>query len=67
MLELYKVPNPTKVMIRLGFLYTLPTVVILSGKNARAFLVCGFSMKSFKKYPENMKKIMGAIWKLPAK
>ena len=25
-------------------------------------------MKSFKKkYPENMKKIMGAVWKLPAK
>ena len=28
---------------------TLPTTEILSGKNARAFLVCGFLMKSFKK------------------
>ena len=36
---------------------TLPTAEIVSGKNARAFLVCGFLMKSFKKkYPENMKK-----------
>ena len=47
---------------------TLPTAEILSGKNAREFLVCGFLMKSFKKkYPENMKKIVGAVWKLPAK
>ena len=29
--------------------FTLPTAEILSGKNARAFLVCGFLMKSFKK------------------
>ena len=28
---------------------TLPIVEILSGKNVRAFLVCGFLMKSFKK------------------
>ena len=28
---------------------TLPTAEILSGKNARAFLVCGFLIKSFKK------------------
>ena len=47
--------------------YTLPTAEILSGKNARAFLVCGFLMKSFKKNPENMKKIVGAVRKLPAK
>ena len=47
---------------------TLPTAEILIGKNARAFLVCGFLMKSFKKkYPENMKKIVGAVSKLPAK
>ena len=46
---------------------TLPTAEILSGKNARAFLVCGFLMRSSKKYPENMKKIKGAVWKLPAK
>ena len=46
---------------------TLPTAEILSGKNARTFLVCGLLMKSSKKYPENMKKILGAIWKLSAK
>ena len=40
---------------------TLPAGEILSGKNAQAFLVCGFLM-----YPENMKKIVGAVWKLPA-
>ena len=28
---------------------TLPTAEILSGKNAWAFLVCGFLMNSFKK------------------
>ena len=47
---------------------TLPIAEILSGKNVPAFLVCGFLMKAFKKkYPENMKKIVGAVWKLPAK
>ena len=47
---------------------TLPTAEILSGKNEQTFLVCGFLMKSFKnKYPESMKKIVGALWKLPAK
>ena len=47
---------------------TLPTAEILSGENVQAFLVCGFLMKSFKKkYSENMKKIVGAVWKLPAK
>ena len=40
---------------------TLPTAEILSGKNARAFLFCGFLMKSFKKkYPENMKTNRGS-------
>ena len=29
---------------------TLPTAEILSGKNVRAFLFCGFLMKSLKKY-----------------
>ena len=47
---------------------TLPTAEILSGTNARAFLVCGFLMKSSKKiYPKNIKKIVGAFWKLHAK
>ena len=39
--------------------YTLPTAEILSGKNARAFLVCGFLMKSFK---ENILKIRKKSW-----
>ena len=42
---------------------TQPTAKILSGKNEQAFLICGFLIK----YPENMKKIVGAVWKLPAK
>ena len=47
---------------------TLPTAEILGGKNVRAFLVCEFLIKSFKKkYPENMEKIVGAVWKLLAK
>ena len=48
---------------------TLPTADILSGINARAFLVCEFLMKNlyYKNLSENMKKIVGAIWKLPAK
>ena len=33
-----------------GLLFnTLPTAEILSGKNARAYLFCGFLMKAFKK------------------
>ena len=48
--------------------FTLPTAEILSGKNVRAFLVCGFFYEIIQnKYPENMKKIVGAVWKLPAK
>ena len=46
---------------------TPPTAEILSDKNVRAYLVCGFLMKSFKTYSEIMKKIVGAVWKLPAK
>jgi len=38
-----------------------PTAEILGSKNARAFLVCGFLMKSFKIFSENMKKIMGSF------
>ena len=40
---------------------TLPTGEILSGENARKFLVCGFLMKSYKKYPENIKKIVVSV------
>ena len=36
--------------------YTLPTAELLSGKNARAFLVCGFLMKSYKKNILNIRK-----------
>ena len=38
---------------------TLPTAEILNGKNARAFLFCGFLMKSFKKY---ILKIWKKLW-----
>ena len=37
-------------------------------KNGRAIVVCGFLMKYFKnKYAESLKKIVGAVWELPAK
>ena len=38
-------------------------------ENVRAIVVCGFIMKLsiLKKYPENLKKIVGAVWELPAK
>ena len=39
-------PRPTRKEFNLP---KLPTAEILSGKNAQAFLVCGFLMKSFKK------------------
>ena len=42
---------------------TLPTGEILGGKNAREFL----NEIIQKIYPENMKKIVGAVWKFPAK
>ena len=45
----------------LDWFATLTTAEILSGENARSFLAFK------KKYPENMKKIVGAIWKLPSK
>ena len=48
--------------------YTPPIAEILCVKNGRAIVVCGFLMKSLKKpYPENLKKIVGAVWELPAK
>ena len=35
-------------------------------KNVRAIVVCGFLMKFLRKtYPENLKKIVGAVWELP--
>ena len=40
-------------------LCTLPIAEILSGKNVRAFLVCGFLMKSFNK---NILKIWKKSW-----
>ena len=42
---------------------TLPIAEIIWVKNVRAIAVCGFLMK----YPENLKKIVGAVWELPAK
>ena len=53
--------NGTATALSVHYVDTLPTAEILSGKNVRAFLVCGFLMKSFKKnYPENMKKNRGS-------
>jgi hypothetical protein len=38
------------------------------GQNVRAIVVCGFLMKQFKKNILKMlKKIVGAVWELPAK
>ena len=47
---------------------TQPIPEIIWVKNVRAIAVFGFSMKFLKKtYPENLKKIVGAVWELPAK
>ena len=47
---------------------TPPISEIIWVKNVRAIVVCGFLMKWLKKYIlEIWKKIMGAVWKLPAK
>ena len=46
---------------------TLPTAEILSSKNCAG--ISGLWVLNEiiqKKYPENMKKIVGAVWKLPA-
>ena len=49
-------------------IYTPPVAEILCVKNGRAIVVCGFLMKSLKKtYTESLKKIVGAVWELPAK
>ena len=50
--------------------HTLPTAEILSGKNERALGISGLWLLNKiiqKKYPENMKKNVVAVWKLPAK
>ena len=46
---------------------TPPIAEIIYIKNVGAIVVCGFLIKKIKKYPENMKKIVGAVWELPAK
>ena len=46
---------------------TLPTAEILSGKSAGISGLWVLNEIIQKKYPKNMKKIVGAIWKLPAK
>ena len=46
-----------KVIVYKSCLDRVPTAEILSGKNVQAFLICGFLMKSSKKYSENMKKL----------
>ena len=50
------------------FVYTPPIAEILCVKNGRAIVVCGFLIKRLKNiYTESLKKIMGVVWKLPAK
>ena len=45
-----------------------PIPEIIWVTNVRVIVVCGFLMKYLKNiYPENLKKIMGAVWELPAK
>ena len=46
---------------------TPPLAKLIWVKNLRAIVVCWFLMKWVKIYPENLKKIMGAVWELPAK
>ena len=36
-------------------------------QNVKSIVVCGFLIKWLIKYAENVKKIVGAIWELPAK
>ena len=45
---------------------TPPIAEIIWVKNVRAIVVCGF-LKILKTYPENLKKIVVAVWELPAK
>ena len=48
--------------------FTPPIPEILFVKNVWAIVVCGFLIKFLNKtYPENLKKIVGAVWELPAK
>ena len=46
---------------------TPPIAEIIWVKNLRAIVICGFLMKKKKNYPENLKKIGGALCELPAK
>ena len=47
---------------------TPPISEIIWVKNVRAIVVCGGLNEMIKKiYPENLKKIVGAVWELPAK
>ena len=54
-------------IVLIGMYYTPPIAEILCVKKVRAFVVCGFLLKLLKKYAENMKKIVGAVWELPSK
>ena len=47
------------------FSFTLPTAKILSGKNVSGLWVLNEIIQKI--YPENMKKIAGAVCELPAK
>ena len=48
--------------------FTPPIPEIIWVKNVKAIVVCGFLMKYLNKiYLESFKRIMGTVWKLPAK
>ena len=48
-------------------LLTPPIAEIIWVKNVWAIVVCGFTEIMKKVYPANLKKIVGAVWELPAK
>ena len=47
----------------LGAPFTPSIPELIWVKNVRAIVVCGFLMK----FSKNLKKIVGAVWELPAK
>ena len=50
------------------WVHNTPTIPEISCvKNVKAIVVFGFLIKYCKKYGESMKKIVGAVWELPAK
>ena len=59
--------SESKDILKLHLNFTPSISEIIWVRNVRAIVVCGFFMKSLKTYPENLKKIVGAVWELPAR